>query len=274
MNRRAVLAGGASAALLPGIARAGAAGWRPLFDGRTLDGWRFYQQGVGETDRDGAVTIERGMLRFLGPRYRGDGSAPGHISTVAEHADYHLRLRFRWGEARFAPRKLQRRNSGILYHMGPATDRLFPPGVEFQVEEGDVGDAIMIDTLALQGPLLGGTPLWPTYFPSFPQDYAEPVRAGGIARQWFRHSGAFAGLDGWNTLDLIAFGDQAAHLVNGRVVNTLFKMALPGADGTRTPLTRGRIALEFEQAEICFRDIAIRALSAEEIAMIRKQGSY
>jgi hypothetical protein len=77
-----------------------------------------------------------------------------------------------------------------------------------------------------------------------------------------------------NTLDLIAFGDQAAHLVNGRIVNTLFKMALPGADRMRTPLTRDRVALEFEQAEICFRDIAIRPLSADDIAMIRKQGSY
>lgn len=279
MNRRDLLTAGAGAALLsPGIAVALAnareAAWRPLFDGRTLNGWRFYQQGAGDTDRDGAVAIERGMLHFLGPRYRGDGTAPGHISTLAEHGDYHLRLRFRWGSARFVPRKLQRRNSGILYHMGPATDRLFPPGVEFQVEEGDVGDAIMIDTRALHGPLLGGTPLWPNYFPSMPQEYVEPVRAGGIARQWFRHSGAFASLDGWNTLDLIAFGDQAAHLVNGRIVNTLFKMTGPGAQGASTPLTRGRIALEFEHAEIWFSDIAIRPLSASDIASIRKHGSY
>jgi hypothetical protein len=279
VKRRTLLTGGAGAALtLPGIAQVFAhsrdAQWRSLFDGHTLDGWRFFQKDMSTMDRDRVISIERGVLRFLGARYRGDGAAPGHISTLDEHGDYHLRLRYRWGEARFAPRKFQRRNSGILYHMGAATDRLFPPGVEFQVEEGDVGDAIMIDTLALQGPLLGGTPLWPNYFPSLPQDYAEPVRAGGIARQWFRHSGAFASLDGWNTLDLIAFGDQAAHLVNGRIVNTLFKMSVAGADGARVPLTRGRIALEFEHAEIAFSDIAIRALSIDDIAALRKQGSY
>ena len=35
--------------------------------------------------------------------------------------------------------------------------------------------------------------------------------AGGVARQWFRHAGDYERPDGWNTLDLYAFGDQAEH---------------------------------------------------------------
>ena len=240
--------------------------WRSLFNGRDLGGWTVYQEGQPDPRHHGAIAVENGALHLLGPRFDGpDRASFGHIATTSEYGDYHLRMEFRFGERRFAPRLLQRRNSGLLYHLAAQRDRLFPDGVEFQFEEGDVGDAIMINTRALQGPLLGGTPLWPTYFPGLPGDYAEPTRAGGIARQWHRHASDYERIDDWNTVDLYAFGDQAAHLVNGRIVNTLFRMI--GPDGK--PLTRGRIALEFEAAEVFMRNIAIRDLGPEEIAEIK-----
>lgn len=268
-------AGAATAALAVPRARAAppAPGWRPLFDGRSLDGWRFFQDGIGSVDTQGVVRIENGVLHFLGKGTAGSAISSGHLSTVEAFGNYHLRLEYKWGATRFAPRALQRRNSGLMYHMGAATDRLFPPCVEFQIEEGDVGDAIMVDTLGLQGPLLGGTPLWPSYFPGLPEKYEEPVRVGGLSRLWLRHAGVYERLDGWNTLDLYAFDDQAAHCVNGRIVTTLFHMVQPHADGTASPLTSGRIALEFEQAEVSFRNVGIRDLDAAAIARIKRQGS-
>ena len=240
--------------------------WHRLFDGHSLAGWTVFQQGTGDHDAHRAIMIENGVLHFLGPVFDGTASASlGHVATREEYADYHLRIEYRWGQRRFAPRGLQRRNSGILYHMSPERDRLFPDCVEFQVEEGDVGDAIMVNTKALPGLLLGGTPLWPNYFPGLPRSYEEPLIAGGIARQWFRHSGSYERLDGWNTLDLYAFGDQVAHLVNGRIVMTLFAML----DRVGAPLRKGRIALEFEAAEVFFRNIAIRQLSSDEIIEIK-----
>ncbi len=240
--------------------------WRELFNGRDLSDWTIFQQGVGNRDAHNAVVIEQGMLHFLGPKFDGPATASfGHIATVEDWRDFHLRLDFRWGERRFAPRTLQRRNSGVLYHMRPERDRLFPDCVEFQVEEGDVGDAVMVNTKALAGPVFGGTPLWPNYFTGLPRTYEPQLIAGGIARQWFRHSGVFEKLDDWNTLDLYAFGDQAAHLVNGRIVLTLFSMI----DRAAAPLTAGRIALEFEAAEIRFRNVVIRQLGEAEIALIK-----
>ena len=264
LPRRAVLA--ASGAGLLELARSGVAmarpsppaptPWRNLFNGRDLTGWSLYQQDSAAGDPHGAVRVENGVLHLLGPSFQGpDRAAFGHIATEDEHRDYHLHLEYRWGERRFAPRRLQRRNSGILYHLGPDRDRLFPDGIEFQVEEGDVGDAITINTRARQGPLLGGTPLWPNWLPFLPQAYEPPIKAGNIARQWFRHSGPYERLDGWNQLDLLAFDDQAAHLVNGRIVTTLFGLV----DRSDQPLTKGRIALEFEAAEVFFRRIAIRS---------------
>ena len=247
--------------------------WRRLFDGRSLAGWTFFQQGVGAVDHRRAVSIEDGTLHFLGPRYAGRDAPPGHIATEEAWGDYHLRLDYRYGERRWPPRALQRRNSGILYHMGPETDRLFPDCVEFQLEEGDVGDAITVNTRALAGPSLGGTPLWPDWIPAFPATYQEPVEAGGLRRQWHRHAGEFEKLDDWNRVDLYAFGDQAAHLVNGRIVTTLFRMVGTGPDGRPVPLTSGRIALELEWAEVMFRDVMIRPLDRRSIELIREQGS-
>lgn len=261
------------AAALPARAAASDPRWQKLFDGRSLRNWQFYQEGVGSEDVRRAVSIRDGVLHFLGPDYRHDDAPPGHLSTLTEWGNYHLRLEFRYGERRWAPRKLQRRNSGVLYHMGPERDRLFPDCVELQLEEGDVGDAIMVNTLALQGPLLGGTPLWPNWIPSFPSNYQTPVVAGPYRRQWHPHAGHYERIDDWNIVDLYAFDDQAAHLVNGRIVNTLFKMVNVGKDGVQTPLTRGRIALEFEWAEVMFRNVMIRPLDAASIASIRKQGS-
>ena len=122
----------------------------------------------------------------------------------------------------------------------------------------------MVNTRALQGPLLGGTPLWPNYFPGLPSDYQKQIVAGGIARQLHPQSGPYERLDDWNMLDLYAFSDQAAHLVNGRIVNTLFKII----DRDGAPRTKGRIALEFEAAEVFFRNVAVRELSTDEIARI------
>lgn len=279
MNRRELIANSTCLALLsllPLSTKAAEAetGWRPLFDGKSLDGWRFYQEGVGDVDKLGTVSIDKGgILHFLPPSYKGTTAPPGHISTVAEWENYHLRLDFRYGETRWPPRKLQRRNSGILYHMGPETDRLFPDCVEFQLEEGDVGDAIMVNTLGLQGPSLGGTPLWPNWIPAFPSDYQTPIKAGIYSRQWHKHTGEYERLDEWNRVDLYAFGDQAAHLVNGRIVNTIFKMLKTDASGNKVPLTRGRIALEMEWAEVMFRNVMIRPLDHKAIDRIKAQGS-
>ncbi|NLR70294.1 DUF1080 domain-containing protein [Novosphingobium sp. ERN07] len=276
LARRTLLHGltaAAATAALPRIALAAhtASEWRPLFNGRDLDGWTIYQDGEGNVDRHNAIRIEKGVLHMLGSSFTGpDKASFGHIATKTIHANYHLRMDFRFGERRFAPRAWQRRNSGLLYHMGAELDRLFPDCVEFQFEEGDIGDAIMVNTKALQGPQLGGTPLWPTYFPGLPTTYTDPLTAGGIARQWHRHAGNYEKIDGWNTVDLVVFEDQAAHLVNARIVNTLFRMI--GRDGK--PLKQGRIALEFEAAEVFMRNVMIRDLSVDDIALIRKQGSY
>lgn len=280
VERRALLRAGAlgTAAMMGGMAplQALAASrpdtWQLLFNGVDLTGWTFFQEGVGQTDKLGAVAIDDGVLHLLGPHYqRSPGGGFGRLTTQQRYADYHLRLDFRWGIERFAPRTLAKRNSGILYHMAPDLDVLYPDCIEFQMEESDVGDAILVNTIGLEGANLGGTPVWPAYPPFLPRTYTPPVVAGGIARQWFKKTGDFELPDAWNTLDLIAFGDQAAHLVNGRIVTTLFGLRQrPVPRAAPAPLTGGRIALELEGAEVMFRNVMIRQLSPGDIAELRR----
>jgi hypothetical protein len=248
--------------------------WSPLWDGHSLDGWSFYQDGIGDMDTLGVVSIRDDELHFLGDGYGHEAAPPGFIATQADYGNYHLRLQYRWGQRRWPPRQWQARNGGVLYHMGAQLPgRLFPECIEFQMQEGNCGDAILIDTLGVQGPSLGGTPLWPNWIPAFPDTPIEPVRAGGYARRWLPRHSDFEIEGHWNTLDLVVLEDQAAQLVNGRIVNTVFKLARQLPDGSTAPLTRGRIALEFEWAAIAFRDVMIRDLDEASIATIRQQGS-
>lgn len=260
----AALAAGPALAKVPApLASAGAGGWRPLFNGHDLSGWTFFQDGVGNHDRDGVVAIEPGgLLHILGPSYRGPLRAGmGYLATEQEFEDYHLSLEYRWGTRRYAPRELWKRDSGVLYHVPPGKDLLWPDCVEYQIMERSTGDAIPVNHRAIQAISMGGLPAWPQDFPGNTQ-YAPQINAGANLRQWIRAEGSFDNLDGWNTVELIARGDSAAHIVNGRLVTALYGLqAQDPADRKHYgKLTRGRILLQIECAEITFRNVRIRPL--------------
>jgi hypothetical protein len=60
---------------------------------------------------------------------------------------------------------------------------------------------------------------------------------------------------------LIAFGEDAIHIVNGKVVIRLHGPRRIDGDRT-TPVTSGPIILQSEGAEIFYRDIEIRPITA------------
>ena len=168
--------------------------WIPLFNGSDLSGWTFFQDGIGDKDTTNAVVVERREIRMLSSRYTG-GARPGfgHIATVHEYGNYHLRFEYKFGEARFEPRLLAKRNSGVLYHMFPQRDRVWPNSVELQLEESDVGDAILINARCYPGADLGGTPAWPNQIPVVPKPtFARPKDPRPpIERQHVRKNGDF-----------------------------------------------------------------------------------
>jgi len=261
---------GQSAAGQPGVPAPGNNGWIQLFNGRNLDGWYTFLSKSGKnSDPAGLIRVDNGMIHILG---NATGAAePGYLATNQEFSDYRLRLEYKWGTQRFPPRQEMKRDNGLLFHVvGP--DRVWPTCMEFQIQETDVGDAIGVGGATFTNYLIeNGLPLWPNP----PNAVAAAARA---AQRRAYKLGDFENRDGWNVLELIARGDKAAYIVNGRIINTMFKLERPDplpsppppgtfqnvqpAANTRTsPLDRGKIALEVEYAETWVRSIAIRPLN-------------
>jgi hypothetical protein len=277
MNRREFLRFGAPAAPLllsrPVVARsaqtapaaaapeAGADGWIALFNGRNLDGWYTYlqQSGLDAAEKNGYVRVENGLLHILGQPVPEGRVESGFLSTHAEFENVRIRAEYKWGVKRFAPRLDYRRDNGLLYHVvGP--DKVFPRCVEFQIQERDTGDVFFVDgTRGVQGSLPGfGGAGYPRLITGAPNTSRPQPSSTRLLKD-----GDFEQLDDWNTVEVIAQGDRATHLVNGRIVNTMSALEQPDpqASGQFIPLRRGRIAIEIEFAEIWYRRIDVKPLA-------------
>ena len=64
---------------------------------------------------------------------------------------------------------------------------------------------------------------------------------------------------GWNTVEVLVRGNDATHIVNGKVNNRATKIEQM-LDNRWVPLTRGKIALQLEYAEVYYRNVEIKEL--------------
>jgi hypothetical protein len=185
----------------------------------------------------------------------------GYIGTRKEYGNYHLRFQYRWGAKKFQPRYALKRDAGLYYHLnGP--DAVWPRGLQFQIQQTDVGDLLALFGFELD------TWFDPQTKSNEQATFQEPEKGGqarvlggkGIGYQK-RLPGDFE-VEGWNTIELIAKGDTTVHILNGHVVNRGEKIRFtdPEKPGSTQPVTRGRIALEIEAAELYFRKVEIREL--------------
>jgi Domain of Unknown Function (DUF1080) len=281
MDRRKFLRSGSSVAVgsalfplrhfvyaaVPPLPSAGADGWISLLNGRDLNGWYsvLSKSGKGAAEQRGMVTIEENMLHIMGNEAGPSAAEAGYLATTQDFENVHIRVEYKWGVKRFGPRAFSKRDNGLLYGVvGP--DKVWPTCVECQIEEGDVGDAFLLGTRGIQDQHPNGlfgqnltTHGWdvpPTPSP----ETSPPPGSTDITRKI--KDGNFENLDTWNVVEVVWQGDRAAHIVNGRAVNALSKLEQPDSRnaGTFIPLTRGKIAIELEYAEIWFRRIEVKAL--------------
>ena len=79
--------------------------WTPLFNGKDLDGWyRFVDGQAEDRDPNQIFTVHDGMLHIYRDVADGAQAPFGWVATKKHYANYHLRLQYRWGGKRFAPR--------------------------------------------------------------------------------------------------------------------------------------------------------------------------
>jgi hypothetical protein len=191
------------------------------------------------------------------------GRTWGSLVHTGDFANYHLRLQYKWGPGRWAPRERQPANNGLLYHTHGRRGSVFgtwSPSVEFEIMERSVGMAVRV-----------GEQVRPKTFAARDSTLSYPMRRfmlGGreveivspawnveAARDVERPAGE------WNTLDLYVVGARAVHVVNGVPVRALHGIATVDSAGRRTPLTHGRIQLQSEGAETYFRDLVLTPIT-------------
>ena len=248
---------------------AGADGWVSLLNGRDLTGWYTMLQKSGKDVAQARkiVVMEEEMLHILGNDVNAEPAEPGYLATNQEFENVHIRVEYKWGVKRFPPRTETKRDNGILYGLVGA-DKVWPTCVECQIEETDVGDCFLVAGIrgvqASHGNGLFGQGLGPNRWtiPATPRaakaGAPPPEPTGGRMIK----DGDFEILDGWNVVEVIWQGDRSAHIVNGRTVNAISMLQQPDPQnpGRYIPLTRGKIAIEIEFAEIWFRRIEARSL--------------
>ncbi len=248
---------------------AGADGWVSLLNGRDLNGWYTMLQKSGRDvaqDRK-IVVMEDGMLHILGNQVSAEPAEPGYIATNQEFGNVHIRVEYKWGVKRFPPRTMTKRDNGLLYGL-VGEDKVWPTMVECQIEEGDVGDYFLVGGIrGIQdhhGNGLFGEGLGPNGWldgaeQGRPKDASPAELTGGRKIK----DGNFEKLDDWNMVEVIWQGDRSAHIINGRCVNVVSMLEQPDPHnpGHFLPLTRGKLAIEIEFAEIWYRRIEVRSLT-------------
>ena len=176
------------------------------------------------------------------------------LSTKEEFENYHGSLQYKWGEKIYEPRLNMKRDSGLLVHcVGKhgAFWNVWLRSQECQIQEGDTGDYI---------PLAGTRAAVPVQV----KDGKEHTRfsPGGPLRTgtgYTKHSENFEKKGEWNTVEVWAVGDICVFAVNGNPNMVIFDSEERKGDKF-VPLTKGRLQIQSEAAEIFYKDIKIRPI--------------
>jgi len=265
--------------------REAAEGWTSLFNGHDLSGWETWlgipHASVTGLDlpRDAAGKYTQPMGLNTDPRHvftvvtvdgapaiRISGEMFGALTSREEYDDFHLRAEFKWGEKKWPPREANPRDSGILYYavgeQGGADNHTWMRSLECQVQEHDVGDLWAVGgTAADVAADLRGEGKERAFAFRRGAPVAD-VNASGMARRAIKSADYEKPTGEWNTVEVVCLRGTCVHAVNGKVNLVLSRARQPGKDGAMVPLTRGRLQIQSEGAEVYYRQIAVRKVSA------------
>jgi hypothetical protein len=210
-------------------------------------------------------TIQKGNETWL----RISGESFGGISTKTEFENYHLQLQFKWGEKKSAPKKNDKRDSGLLYHAGGnhgADFGFWMRSQEFQIQEGDCGDYWGVAGGSFEVNATKKDSATFVYNTSGERFLFNEKSPNG--RRCIKNPDAEFPSGDWNTLDLYCFGDTAVHVVNGKVVMVLYHSAFL-ENAKLVPLRKGKIQIQSEGAEVFYRNIRVQKLKALPASLLQ-----
>jgi Domain of Unknown Function (DUF1080) len=245
--------------------------WEPLFNGKDLTGWDTY---IGPDLNDSGKFISTQPLGLNNdPRHvftivkmdgenaiRISGENWGAISTVRAYADYHLQLQFKWGAISWGQKRNKKKDSGLLYHsVGKygADYGAWMRSQEFQIEEGNCGDYWGVAGGMADMPVVKKSETEYVYNPQgIFVTFKEGTKQG---RHCIKGSDAEKPSGEWNIVDLYCHGDTSIHMINGKVMMILYhEKQLENLQ--ELPLTKGKIQIQSEGAEVFYRKIQIEPI--------------
>lgn len=236
-----------------------------LFNGKDLTGWYVYTEQT-KYENPGIFTVVDGMLKVSGGV---EGQAYlGGLITKEEYENYRLVVEYKWGGPTWGVRKGKSRDSGVLVHcIGPDGPGPWKASIECQVIEGGTGDFILVGGLGSDGK------------PFEHSITAEVQKRGG---QYYFHPGGakvtvntgrinwygrdpnwkdvidFRGANDvespfgeWTRIECICDGATLTNYINGKLVNRI----------THSKLTKGKILLQTEGAEVWYRKVELTPLA-------------
>lgn len=252
--------------------------WQSLFNGKNLTGWETYLDKPYTKDNQADKTSPIGLnndpnhvfsvVNVDGkPALRISGETFGGINTLADFENYHLRMEFKWGTQKWPPKLDKPRDSGLLYHsVGPhGTPMLWMESFELQIQEGDCGDYwgvmnVLTDISARK------TDKGYVYEPgASPITFQDKTPVG---RSCLKNPDNEKPSGQWNVLELYCFGDTCLHVMNGKV-NLVLTHTRHLVNGQVVPLTKGKIQLQSEGAEVFYRNIQVQNIKQLPAELLR-----
>ena len=198
-------------------------GFTPLFDGKSLDDETF----IVKPDKDGKKADPKDTWSVKDGVIRCTGKPNGCMVTALDYEDYVLKVKWRF------PADGKGGNSGVLLHV--QDENYWPTSIEAQLLTGRAGDLLLTN-------------------PPFAKlDVDKKRQNPKVERHYFRietKEPVEKKLGEWNEYEITCRGGDIALAINGVKVN----------EGKNGNLTKGRIALQSEGAEVHFKDVVLKSL--------------
>ncbi len=208
-----------------------AAGWKLLFDGRSLDGWHSFRR---EDVRPG-WQVRNGALICADPHNAGD------LCTDEQYDWFELQLEYSISEAG---------NSGIMYHVTDRGNASWATGPEFQLE----------DNTKAADPVRCGW-LYALYQPPTNPATGKPLDATKPVGQWNHIRLLISPQKCEHVINGVKYFEYVlgSEDFKQRVAKSKFgRMRLFAQSGT------GYVALQGDHGQVSFRNIKIRPIRTEE----------
>ena len=255
-------------------------GWKSLFNGKDLAGWDTWlaKPHKSTTGLDLKKNEKGDYAEIVGlnkdpkqvytvvqvdgaPAVRISGEIFGAITTKDEFENYHFKLEFKWGAKKWPPRENAVRDSGLLYHCvgpqgGQSKQGNWMESLEIQIQEKDCGDFYSVGSrvfVDVEGERKGekGPITYKKGGQKFTATNSRIIRDVDHEKPHGQ----------WNTIEILCVGNTCVHVVNGKV-NMILNNPRWRVGGKDTPLSKGKLQIQSEGAEVFYRNLAIRPLAS------------